>query len=211
MADLVVTNVTESYTNGKALEGTVNRILVKLQAAPHENCTDVTFRVSCTSLLITLEGTTKKITSGLSAEEDKGSAVDCKVPGVRTPVLVTRDQHASSSQTEYGFELPAGWALCGDGQANQDTYKPVVPALKGGEVSYAYFDLFRPTPRVTRMDGVLQVGEQADDLIGEWDICKTDFDVSISYRQGTAKASSEANTRQKAKKGVCEFTTPRGR
>jgi hypothetical protein len=209
MADLVVTNVTESYTNGKALEGTVNRILIKLQAGSQENCTDLKFRVSCSSILITVEGTTKRITAEDSSTAEKGTTVDRKNRRVRTPTLVTRAVKATPQLTEYGYELPAGWTLFGDGQGNGEDYLPVAPLLKSSEATYAYFDLFRPSPEVTRMDGVLQVGEQAEDLVGEWDMCQTDVDVSICYGQERPKQQMKA-TKGRRRKRASNFSTPAG-
>ena len=200
VADLIVTNITESYTNGKALEGTVNRILLKLEAGPAENCSDMQIRVQCASLLITVEGKSKRITAG-EAADDQAPSVDRKNPRVRTPVLVMQDENASSQTIEYGYDLPTGWKLVGDGQGIQDNYTPLVATLQSGDATYAYFDLFRPSPQVTRMDGILQVGEQAEDLVGEWDMCQTDVDVSICYGQERPKhAFKSARGRKRGKR-----------
>ena len=196
-ADLKVTNLTESYTNGKVLEGTVNRILLKLEPGPDEDCSDMQIRVACASLLITSEGTTKRIIAG-DAGDDQPPAADRSNPRVRTPVLVRPDPGAPSSMTEYGYELPSGWVLAGDdGQGVRDKYMPLVATLKSGDATYAYFDVFRPTPQITRMDGILQVGEQAEDLIGEWDMCQTDIDVAICYGQERPKHALKATRGRK--------------
>jgi hypothetical protein len=203
MADLIVTNLTESYTNGKVLEGTVNRILLKLKAGAEENCTDVTFRVSCSSLLINIDGNTKRIVS----EDDNGDDSETRStekmnnPAVRTPVLVKRDQSAPAVMTEYGYELPAGWELVGDGLGIRDRYSPVVSTLRSGDSTFAYFDLYRPSPKLTRMDGVLQVGEQEEDLACERDMCQTDIDVSVSYRQERSAKLVKKSRRRSRKKG----------
>lgn len=207
MADLIVTNLTESYTNGKVLEGTVNRVLLNLKAGTEENCTDVTFRVTCSTLLITIDGTTKRIVSGDDDDSEKGSTEKMHNPVVRTPVLVKRDQHAPAIMTEYGYELPAGWALVGDGQGIRDRYSPVVSTLRSGDSTFAYFDLYRPSPKLTRMEGVLQVGEQEEDLACERDMCQTDVDVSISYHQERSAKQVKISRRRGRKKPALSGST----
>lgn len=207
MADLIVTNLTESYTNGKVLEGTVNRILLKLKAGAEENCTDVTFRVSCSSFLITIDGNTKRIVSEDSDDSEK-TTEKMDNPAVRTPVLVKRDQSAPAMTTEYGYELPAGWVLVGDGQGIRDRYSSVVSTLRSGDSTFAYFDLYRPSPKMTRMDGVLQVGEQEEDFACERDMCQTDVDVSVSYRQERSAKQVKKSRRRARKKPALSGLTP---
>jgi hypothetical protein len=209
MADLIVTNLTESYTNGKVLEGTVNRILLKLKAGAEENCTDVTFRVLCSSLLISIDGSTKRIVSeDDDAESEKGSTEKMNQSAVRTPVLVKRDQSAAAIMTEYGYELPAGWVLVGDGQGIRDRYSPVVSTLRSGDSTFAYFDLYRPSPKLTRMEGVLHVGEQEEDLACERDMCQTDVDVSVSYRQERSAKQVKKSRRRSRKKPSLSGSAP---
>jgi hypothetical protein len=201
MADMIVTNLTEPCTNGKVLEGTVNRVLLRLKAGSNENCTDVKLRVSCSSLLISIEGKTKRITAEPAEDEDEGSVADIKNPRVRTPVLVMRDENAKSQMTEFGYEIPAGWALVGDGQGIRDGYTPVVSTLTSGESTYAYFDVFRPSPQLTRMAGVVQIGEDAEDLACEHDLCQTDIDVFVCYRQDRpAQKMKQIPTRRRNRK-----------
>ena len=183
MPDMSVTNLTEPCTNGKVLEGTVNRVLLKLQAGPREICSDVKFKVFCSSLLITSEGRTRKI-----AEEDPtGSAKDpiasLRDPRVRTPVLVLKDDAATAEMTEYGYEIPAGWVLDGDGRNGRDQYTPIAETIKHGETTYAYFDVYRPSPHITEMEGIVNEDEDAENLSYDRDVCQTDIDVSICYRQ----------------------------
>ena len=56
LADMIVTNLTESSTGGKALEGTVNRVLLRLKAGLLENCSDVKFKVRSSSFLVSSQG-----------------------------------------------------------------------------------------------------------------------------------------------------------
>jgi hypothetical protein len=210
LAEMVVTNLTEPCTNGKVLEGTVNRIILKLKAGLQENCTDVKFRVTCSSLLVTAEGKTKRI----AAEEAEGQELDpianMKNARVRTPVQVTKDDFATAQMTEYGYEIPAGWALIGDGQGSRDNYSPVVSTLKSGESTYAYFDVYRPSPQVTRMDGIVQDGVNPEDLAYDRDMCQTDIDVSICYRQArpSQKMKRMPVRRSRKKPGEDEAAAP---
>ena len=58
MAHMIVTNLTDALVNGKALEGTVNRILLKLEAGAGECCRDITYKVTCATTVISSDGTT---------------------------------------------------------------------------------------------------------------------------------------------------------
>ena len=185
LADLIVTNITEDFTNGKALEGTVNRVLLRLKAGSEENCSEIAMRVSCSSSLISASGDSTKIANDQVDEEENIAVVDPSNPHVRTPVLVREDKGSSSGITSYGYEIPKGWTLLGeDGRGTiEDTFSPIFETLKSGEQAYAFFDIFRPSPPVTRSEGLLDVGEDEDGLAYERSICQSDIDVSIRYRQ----------------------------
>ena len=47
MPHMIVTNLTDAMVNGKALEGTVNRILFQLEAGAAESCFDIEYSVYC--------------------------------------------------------------------------------------------------------------------------------------------------------------------
>lgn len=185
LADMIITNITEGFTNGKALEGTVNRVLLRLKAGSEENCSDVAVRVSCSNVLVSGSGDSTRITSNPADEEENISIVDPLNLHVRTPVLVKADKDAPSQMTKYGYEIPKGWTLVGDdghGTA-EDEFLHVIETLKSGEETYAVFDIFRPSPPVTRITGVFQPGEDEEGLAYEHAICQSDIDVSIRYRQ----------------------------
>lgn len=201
LSEMIVTNLTEPFTGGKVLEGTVNRIIFKLKAGPQENCTDVKFRVTCSSLLISAEGKTKKISSEESDDQENNPIADMKNPCVRTPVLVTKDESSVSQMTEYGYAIPSGWSLVGNGQGMiLDNYNPAISTLKSGESTYAYFDVYRPPPNLTRMDGVVQDGINQEDLEYDRDMCQTDIDISVCYRQTrTSQNSKKAPPKRRAR------------
>jgi hypothetical protein len=125
-------------------------------------------------------------------------------------VQVTKDDFATAQMTEYGYEIPAGWALVGDGQGIRDDYSPVVSTLKSGELTYAYFDVYRPSPEVTRMDGIVQDGVNSEDLAYDRDMCQTDIDVSICYRQArpSQKMKRMPVRRSRKKPGEDEAAAP---
>jgi hypothetical protein len=188
MADMVVTNLTEASTNGKVVEGTVNRILLRLKAGQNENCLDVKFKVICSSFLISPEGNVRR---GVDATDDslydRDTAVSKEDSRVRTPVLVKRDENAKNQTTCFGYSLPAGWAIASsESQDPSDGFVRVVSTLKSGGSTYAYFDVYRPLPAITRIDGVVQEGESEEDFMFDQDLCQTDIDVSVSYRQERA-------------------------
>ncbi|OEU21398.1 hypothetical protein FRACYDRAFT_267922, partial [Fragilariopsis cylindrus CCMP1102] len=132
-ANMIVTNFTKEMTNGTVLEGTINRIVLKLKAAENETCANVMIRVNCSSVLTTNDGKTKRISvkdDDVSTENE--DVEDKKNPRVRTPVLVKQDASSRTLGTDFGYILPDGWALDGDGQDGNDEYTMVVPMLKAG-------------------------------------------------------------------------------
>jgi hypothetical protein len=177
---MIVTNMTENFTGGKALEGTVNRILLQLKAGPQEKCRDVAIRLSCSSVLVTPSGGSTRISTKKDDDEDSSNLVDPKNPHVRNPVLLRQQDQAKGGTIEYGYDIPSGWELLGQ---NEDGFTPVVEVLDNGEHTYTYFDVFRPSPRVIRLDGLNHQNMDDEGLIYEQSTCQTDFEVSIRYHQ----------------------------
>jgi hypothetical protein len=200
MADMLITNLTESITNGKAMEGTVNRIILKLKAGSQESCSDVKVKFSSSSLMITNEGQTLPI-KGDDEENPEGKPIASKNnQNVRTPVLVRKDDNAPHHTTEYGYDLPAGWALLGNGQSLEDDYLPVVSTLKKGEATYAYFDIYRPSPQVTHTDAPAHSFDE-EELSYQKYMCQTDIDVSVCYRQDrSAQKTKQMPVRRKPRR-----------
>ena len=164
-----ITNLTNSVSDGRAIEGTVNRICLKLQAGNEEVCSEIKFKVTCSTTIVMEDGTTKT----LSAEEStEGNTIPMKNAGSRTPVLVAvSPQSKSTSSTDYGFDIPVGWEqVGGSGQEDDDSFKPHTQSLACGETTYAFFELYRPTALTP--GGAVPAS-----------ICQTDFEVTVSYRQ----------------------------
>lgn len=187
---LVVTNVTESIIKGKALEGTINRILFKLQAGSQEQCSNFKIAVSCFSVLVTPSGTTKRLISEEALKTETENSYDMKNPSFRTPALVSPSNSETPSESGFGYGLPMGWTPAGSGQGHSYSHSSI---LKEGESSFIHLDLFRPATVTTSQTDFLSVDEsiETDDL-GDFCLCKTDYYVTITYQQqrtGSLKTS----------------------
>ena len=191
--ELVVTNMTEEATKGKALEGTVNRVLLKLQAGSEENCTELRINVSCFNVLITPTGTTKRLVLNDELLRGSENSLDMSNANYRTPSLVKDSNELQSSQKACsGFDLPVGWALAGTGQQYSDTCDD----LKSGESTFIQLDVYRPAAYSQRVllsdDGILD-----DENIGDVSLCKTDFYVSVEYKQERLSTEKQSQPRQR--------------
>lgn len=186
--EMVVSNLSDSVTDGKALEGTVNRVLLKLQSGPNERCTDIKFSVSCFSVLMTPSGSTKRLVAPEKLNSELESSVNMKDAHFRTPVLVLPSESLDESPIDYGYDLPAGWDLAETGQIYTGT---VASSMKGGDTAYVPVDLFRP--------GTL--------LQEDRNMCKTDFYITVSYKQERAAARKQkVNKRTSRQRPVMSST-----
>ena len=191
--ELVVTNMTEEATKGKALEGTVNRVLLKLQAGSEEHCTDLRISVSCFSVLITPTGTTKRLVSNEELLRGSENSLDMSISNYRTPRLVKPFNESTSSQEEgSGYDLPVGWVLAGTGQQYSDT----CDNLKLGESTCVQMDVYRPAAYSQKVlladDGI-----NSDENVGDVSLCKTDFYVSVEYKQERLSNEKQSQRRQR--------------
>lgn len=199
MPQMIVTNLSDQITDGKAIEGTVNRVLLRLQAGPAEICEDIKFRLSCSSMLLCSDGTTKHLTTEENTIADIGTA--------RVPSLVSQDPRAKQgARTDFGYTLPVGWKLLGSGLGTHDEVAPPSASLKGGEETYIYFDIYRAHRKLPPLDSVDETGSRrsADNtystmgtIVDGNEICQTDFDVTITYRQARPKAQQRTRRRRK--------------
>ena len=181
LPQLVVTNLTEPLTKGKALEGTVNRVLLKLQAGADERCSKMKLSVSCFSVLITPSGSTKRLVSEEDLVEEAENSVDMKNPRFRTPILVGTSSNDTNRavSTNFGYDLPAGWQVSGSGQ--KDAIKDLEP-LREGETSFVTVDFFRPAAH-TQKEGFAVEDSINDEDLGDVSTCKTDFYITLTYEQ----------------------------
>ena len=200
-ADMAISNLTESFTNGKVAEGTVNRIVLKLKAGSQENCNDIKIRFSCSSLMISPEGQTILI-KGEGEENPEGKRIaDKKNPSVRTPILVQKDEGASALSTEFGYNLPSGWKVLPSCQGDEDGYLHVTSKLQKGDATYVCFDLYRPSPQVTETQSSTGQSFDDEDLAYEENVCQSDIEVSVCYRQERpARKTKQMPVRRKPRK-----------
>ena len=203
IAGMMVTNVTEALTNGKVLEGTVNRVVLKLKAAEHETCTNVVIRAKSSSVLTTADGKEKTISlpDGEASSED---VEDTMNPRVRAPVLVKPDPSSQTFMTDFGYILPSGWALAGDGQGgdDDDDYSILAPTIKAGEETYACFDVYRPTSEPIKAytksnQTIVEEMTKLNDCK-----CETKIDISIQYQQEIINDDKSASCDDKANNSV---------
>jgi hypothetical protein len=187
--EMTVTNVSDPMTSGRALEGTVNRVLFKFQAGDTEICRDIKFRVTCGSTLLTPDGTTRRIAEEESSLPEEGLTEAMKNPAVRTPVLVTSDSSFKIPQaTEFGYDLPVGWTLLGKGHGDREEQRPPTQELQCGESTYVWIDLFRPLLPLSAQE---RKESEDDESIRGASICQTDFDLAITYRQAKPTAHKQ--------------------
>ncbi len=185
--DLKIEDVTTSLTNGRLIEGTVNRILLKLNAGPNENCRKIKLSVICSS---TVEEGLSKSSSLLDREE---STDGVNQVNSRQPILVEPcdDIHISKS-------LPTGWRMNSEnnGQGARDKWFDVQETLNGGSSTYAYFDLFRELP------------EYQDGANGR---CRTNFLVTVKYnqmRKSQCEASRDGDVVVQEYRGTASWCSP---
>ena len=201
IASMLVTNVTEAITNGKVLEGTVNRVVFKLKAPEHETCTNIVIRAKSSSALTTADGKEKTI-SLLDGEASSEDGEDTMNPRVRAPVLVKPDPSTQTFMTDFGYILPSGWALAGDGQGSDDDYSILAPTIKAGEEAFACFDVYRPTSEPIKAhtksnQTIVEEMTKLNDCK-----CETKIDFSIQYQQEIINDDKSASSHDIANNSV---------
>lgn len=152
-----VIDLTSEEVNNKAMEGTINRYLLKLESDQFEKCLNVRMRVSCASWLDT------DIDDDNS--DDQESQKEKSIPS-RLPLIVTN--LPTSRKSVHIKELP-GWREMGrDGEERIDEWIELKDCIQRGSCILANVDLYRP----------LSSTQQASDFN-----CKTRFTVDIAYDQ----------------------------
>jgi hypothetical protein len=152
-ADLQITELTSLATGGKLLEGTVNRMLLRLKTGKLERCADAKMRVHCKSFYQT------KDCDNSDNHHAKLFDVD------RLPLIVTRTNFDEKSD----FVL-SGWSAACDIECSiaNGKWSHVSDLIDNDTEIFTYFDLFRPLST----DGSI-----------EENICHTEFQVTISYKK----------------------------
>mmetsp|Transcript_5725 Transcript_5725/g.9382 ORF Transcript_5725/g.9382 Transcript_5725/m.9382 type:complete len:1581 (+) Transcript_5725:68-4810(+) len=170
-----VTNLTDPHTNGVAIEGTVNRLIFKLQAGADVDCRGVRLSIRC-----------RNSSGAISSEavDDPGSEAATSVEPGRRPLFVRRSVNdiASLTNEENDPPLPKGWEPRNDVSVDESnvTSSIIATHLEAGKSMFLPLDLFRP---------LNQSGDSS-----ESESCTTSYEVSISYRQvRTVKGISQPN------------------
>jgi hypothetical protein len=157
-------------------------------------------------MLLSLDGSTKhlngdntKATDEVDAEPEEKKEED--TTGMRTPSLVCQDKDISDKlSTEFGYDLPRGWNLLGGGSGTPVAVSPSSSTLKMGEETYLYFDIYRPHRVLVPVGGVDETGStrSSDGMVDDdGQLCQTDFDVAITYKQARPKAQQTRGRRRR--------------
>jgi hypothetical protein len=176
--ELSVSNLTDVVTGGKSLEGTVNRVVLRLQPGHNETCRNIQVSISLFSVLISQSGVTMRLVhpEQLTDDSEVDGSVDMSDPSLRTPVLVASDPSGHlSAATGLGYLVPDGWGVAGSGHQHSFTYEA---ELKSGDASFLELNFFRPA-----VD--LGVSAFVDST------CKTDYYVTVSYQQERVDPSKQ--------------------
>ena len=180
-AAMVVTNMTDPLTDGKAIEGAINRVLLKFQAGSREECSDIKISSTCFTVLISSEGVTKRLVPKSELAEGE-SSLDMSDPAYRTPVMVlpVNNPCVMDVPTPGGYQLPDGWSMAGDGQGYTGK---ALPKLKSQEACYVPLDFYRPSADLGDATAA--------------DICKTDFYLTITYKQERPTSKKKVSRAQR--------------
>ena len=168
---LDISDLTAPATGGKAMEGTVNRILLKIKAGPHEKCKDLKINVTCSSSIL------RDVTLG-SSPTDNSNQKDVP-PLSRSPLLLKETVSPITENETIESTVPPGWCVVGDGEGSKEDWNNVSTFLDCGKDIITFLDLYRelPTP----------MNEYAANLS-----CQTTFAVRVSYKQIRPSHGSEA-------------------
>ena len=150
---LNVSNVTDLYTQGSAIEGVVNRIIIKVEAGSNEYCSDIQYSVNCTNTNI----------SSVSGNNEKTSVS-------RPPIMVSWLDSMEANTSDNKNELPDKWQphVSENSLGSKDVFVNLISSLEPGKPCFLCIDLFRSSPTYESL-------EEPD--------CKTSFEFIFSYKQ----------------------------
>ena len=160
-----VSNLTDPHTKGVAVDGTINRIIFKLQAGTDVDCRGVRISIRC-----------RHSAGTLSSESSDDTT---PVESGNQPVFVRR---SNSDSTVEHAPLPKGWEPRNDVSTNEaNTTASVISShLEAGKSMLMPLDLFRPL--------------SMNDNPSSSDTCTTFYEITITYRQVRAvKGSIQSN------------------
>ncbi|KAL9179298.1 hypothetical protein ACHAXT_008588 [Thalassiosira profunda] len=178
------TNLTEARTGGKAVEGTVNRIMWRLVAGGDEDCRDVRVRLKCSSVQGPVEAA--------AAEGGAAGVEPRQMPIFVQKAAVSAAQHV----TENGVALPDGWEPRKDVGTDEshDATTTICPHLGAGKSFLFPLDVFRGVdPSLSSQPGS----------------CSTTYEVVIMYRQVRAgKEAAAGDEVMVVQSGSIEWISP---
>jgi len=151
---LKITNITALQTEGRAMEGVVNRIIFKVESGSDECCSDVEYSIRCTNSNILP-----------MPSDNKQGKVD------RPPILVIHDTSSEQEQIlSGGAILPNKWKPhpSTKSQGSKESYHKLTSTLEPEKSCLLVLDLFRPSPS-------FQVSAKAD--------CQTNIELVFRYKQ----------------------------
>lgn len=116
---VTITDMTSAETRRKVMEGTVNRILLRVRAGPGESCRDLKFSVKCSSVMaLTEEGPDGPVQKELEDNADPAR------PPKRVPMLVEQDATMTSHYfTKEGYSLPLSGSPVEEAMTTSDRSK----------------------------------------------------------------------------------------
>ncbi|KAG7357003.1 hypothetical protein IV203_001691 [Nitzschia inconspicua] len=180
MPKMRVTDITFPFTKGVALEGTVNRFVLMLEADHSEDCIDLKVQTAYSSK-----------TLGLGMDTPmKRDLLNDDIPLERKPVLVKYDGTSFPSPSSCGCYLPPGWSAVqcsgsgGEGTSDGYEYAKVSSYIGRNSSVFVFFDLYRP------------ISDPSENGT-EHEQCETHICVSMTYRQGRVSLQPQSHSRPK--------------
>lgn len=165
---LEVTNLSDTIANGKAIKGTVNRMVFRLKAGDDHDCHDVRVWLRCKSNKISAPNeNTDEIPSG-----DAANNIDPNL----TPLFVLKSTNPTlTNVTENGITLPQGWETRRDVamEESNEVSTVITPHLEAGKSYLFALDLFCP----------LSMTPVSAESPVDSDNFSTAYEVIIEYRQ----------------------------
>jgi hypothetical protein len=169
--DIEISDLTAMATSGKAMEGTVNRIVLRIKAGPYSQCKDLKMNVTCSSSILR---EISKDTSIMDNETEKEGVLS------RPPLLVRKVETIAPAIETVASSVPPGWCIDGNGEGSDEEWSNVASFLGSGEDVNTFFNLYRQLP--------LPANEVTANSP-----CETKFVVRVSYKQIRPSQGSEAS------------------
>ena len=168
--DIEISDLTAGATGGKAMEGTVNRIILRIKAGPHSQCKDLRMNVTCSSSTLREISNESSLIDNLSEKKEDS---------LSRPPLLVKKVASSMSINEADSKMPPGWCIDSNGADSDEEWSNVTEFLGCDQAVNTFFDLYRELP------------SPANEITAS-SPCETKFVVRISYKQIRPSQGSEA-------------------